>query len=84
MRHSPRAVANYLSTFSRCVQMHRRGIEVGQIAFLVRRGPSLVRRYLDLLEMAEKDRNRRYHLDELLRLGTGWGEKKLSGGGSHG
>jgi hypothetical protein len=84
MRHSPRAVANYLSTFARCIQLHRRGMEVGQIAFLVRRGPSLVRRYLDLFEIAEKDRNRHYHLEELLRLGTGPGEKKMSGGPSHG
>lgn len=76
MHHSPQAVANYLSTFARCVQLKRREMEVGQIAFLLRRGAGLVRRYLELLTECEADKNMTYHLDELLRLGTcGGGEK---------
>lgn len=69
MRHSPAAVANYLSTFTRCAQLARRGLEAGQIAFILRRGPSLIRRYLALLADCEKDRNLAYHLEELMRLG---------------
>lgn len=70
MRHSPAAVANYLSTFTRCAQLARRGLQAGQIAFVLRRGPSLIRRYLELLAECETDRNLAYHLDELMRLGT--------------
>ncbi|HVG48488.1 MAG TPA: DUF1670 domain-containing protein, partial [Rubellimicrobium sp.] len=79
LRHSPRAVANYLSTFVRCVQLHRKGLQVGQIAFLLRRGRSLVGRYLELLAVCETDRNYAYHLDELMRLGTVGGEKGAGG-----
>jgi len=70
MRHSPAAVANYLSPFVRCTQLTRRGLEAGQIAFLLRRGPALIRNYQELLAECEKDRNFAYHLDELMRLGT--------------
>jgi DNA-binding NarL/FixJ family response regulator len=84
LRHSPRAVANYLSTFARCVQLHRKGLQGGQIAFLLRRGPKLVQRYLELLADCEKDRNYAYHLDELLRLGAVGGGKEPAGGASHG
>jgi DNA-binding CsgD family transcriptional regulator len=79
LRHSPRAVANYLSTFVRCVQLHRKGMQVGEIAFLLRRGPALVKRYLELLATCETDHNYAYHLDELLRLGTVGGEKAAGG-----
>jgi len=79
LRHSPRAVANYLSTFVRCAQLHRKGLQVGQIAFLLRRGRSLVQRYLELLAVCETDRNYAYHLDELMRLGTVGGEKGAGG-----
>jgi len=69
-RHSPAAVANYLSTFVRCAQLARRGMEAGQIAFLLRRGPALIKSYLELLADCEKERNFAYHLEELMRLGT--------------
>ena len=81
LRHSPRAVANYLSTFARCAQLHRKGLQVGQIAFLLRRGRGLVQRYLELLAACETDRNYAYHLDELMRLGTVGGEKGAGGAG---
>jgi DNA-binding CsgD family transcriptional regulator len=80
LRHSPRAVANYLSTFVRCVQLHRKGMQVGQIAFLLRRGPKLVERYLELLAACEQDKNFAYHLDELMRLGAVGGENGATGG----
>lgn len=82
LRHSPRAVANYLSTFVRCVQLFRRGLQVGQIAFLLRRGRKLVQAYLKLLADCEQDRNYTYHLDELMRLGTAGGEKRTTGAGA--
>jgi DNA-binding CsgD family transcriptional regulator len=67
--HSPQAVANYLSTFERCLQLARRGMEAGQIAFVLRRGKGLIRQYLELLLECESDRNLAYHLEELMRLG---------------
>ena len=80
VHHSPSAVANYLSTFTRCVHLQRRGLQAGQIAHLLRRGRSLVEQYLKLLEECEGDANREYHLEELLRLGTAsWGEKEEGG-----
>jgi hypothetical protein len=84
LRHSPRAVANYLSTFVRCVQLRRKGLQVSQIAFLLRRGRKLVEAYLELLAVCEQDRNYAYHLDELMRLGTLGGKKGATGGTSHG
>lgn len=84
LRHSPAAIANYLSTFTRCAQLAREGMQVGQIAFLLRRGKGLVCRYLELLETCEADRNRCYHLEELLRTGKVSGEKKRRRRASHG
>jgi hypothetical protein len=85
LHHSPPAVANYVSTFARCVQLARQGMQPGQIAFLLRRGPGLVGQYLELLAQCEHDKNLAYHLDELLRLGTSGGEKKTAPGRrSHG
>jgi DNA-binding CsgD family transcriptional regulator len=68
LHHSPPAVANYLSTFTRCAQLAQRGMQVGQIAYLLRRGPGLIAQYLALLEECKTDRNMQYHLDELLQL----------------
>jgi DNA-binding CsgD family transcriptional regulator len=84
LRHSPRAVANYLSTFVRCAQLQRKGLQVGQIAFLLRRGRKLVEAYLELLLACEQDRNYAYHLDELMRLGTVGGKKDTARGTSRG
>jgi DNA-binding CsgD family transcriptional regulator len=81
MHHSPSAVTNYVSTFTRCAQLAERGLQEGQIAFLLRRGRGLIHSYLQLLEVCEKDRNFRYHLDELLAIGKAGGKK--AGGGSH-
>lgn len=78
MRHSPEAVANYLSTFARCAQLAAKEMQVGQIAFLLRRGPALIKAYLDLLAECKADRNMAYHLDELLRLGSCGVEKKAA------
>jgi Protein of unknown function (DUF1670) len=80
MHHSPEAVANYLSTFTRCAQLATKKMDAGQIAFLLRRGPSLVQAYLDLLAECQRDRNMEYHLNELLRIGSCGGEKKISRG----
>jgi DNA-binding CsgD family transcriptional regulator len=76
LRHSPQAVSNYLSTFTRCAQLAEKGMQAGQIAFLLRRGKGLVQKYLDLLASCRTDKNRAYHLEELLHLGTGGGGKK--------
>src|SRR6202042_2936002 len=70
MHHSPEAVANYLSAFARCAQLANKEMQPGQIAFLLRRGVSLVNAYLQILEECRRDRNMAYHLDELLRIGS--------------
>jgi len=75
-RHSATAIANYVSTFTRCAQLARRDLQSGQIAFLLRRSRKLVEQYLNLLRECEPDRNMAYHLAELLRLGHVSGEKK--------
>lgn len=75
MRHSPQAVANYLSTFVRCAQLVRQDVEVGQIAFLLRRGRGLIQRYVDLLKACQADKNLAYHLEEFLGLSQVTGGK---------
>jgi DNA-binding CsgD family transcriptional regulator len=82
MHHSPEAVANYLSTFARCAQLAQKEMQVGQIAFLLRRGSSLIKAYLEILAECQRDRNMAYHLDELLRIGSCGGEKKTTRGRS--
>ncbi len=80
LRHSPAAVANYISTFTRIAQLDAKKMEPGQIAFLVRRGKGLVQKYLDLLKECKQDKNMAYHLDELLRTGTIGHDKKKGPG----
>jgi hypothetical protein len=84
MHHSPQAVGNYLSTFERCAVLADQGMQVGQIAFLLRRGKGLIEKYLELLEQCKTDRNMQYHLNELLRLGQAGEKKTARGGRSHG
>jgi hypothetical protein len=57
-------------------------MQAGQIAFLLRRGISLIKAYLDILEECQRDRNMDYHLDELLRIGSCGVEKKIARGRS--
>jgi hypothetical protein len=71
MRHSPEAVANYISTFTRCAFLDAKGLEVGQIAFLLRRGRSLIQQYIELLDQCRQDKVYAYHLEQLLVLGRG-------------
>ena len=77
MKHSPQAVNNYLATFARCVHLKRKDMQVGQIAFLLRKGKALIQQYLDIITECESDKNMSYHLEELMRLGTclGGGKK---------
>jgi DNA-binding CsgD family transcriptional regulator len=82
MHHSPEAVANYLSTFTRCAQLASKQMQAGQIAFLLRRGVSLIKAYLKILAECKRDRNMAYHLNELKRLGSCGGEKKTTRGRS--
>jgi hypothetical protein len=70
MHHSPAAVANYLSTFTRTAQLHAKDLAPSQIAFLLNRSRGLIESYLDLLAECAKDKTAAYHLEELLRLGT--------------
>jgi DNA-binding CsgD family transcriptional regulator len=69
MRHSPQAVANYLSTFTRMAQLAERRMQASQIAFLLGRSRSLVERYLVLLAECQQDESFKYHLDQLTQMG---------------
>lgn len=69
MRHSPRAVANYLSTFTRVAQLAERPMQASQIAFLLGRGRSLIERYLELIAQCQEDESFKYHLEQLIQLG---------------
>jgi hypothetical protein len=69
MHHSPAAVANYLSTFIRCAQLHQKEMAPSQIAFLLNRSRGLIDSYLDLLAECSKDKTLAYHLEEMLVLG---------------
>jgi hypothetical protein len=77
MHHSPAAVANYLSTFTRCAQLREKGMEALQIAFLLDRSRALIDSYLDLLAQCRSDETLAYHLAELLALGGA--RKKTTG-----
>jgi len=81
MHHSPQAVGNYLSLFTRVAQLAERKMQAGQIAFLIRRGKALVESYLDLLKQCRRDKNYAYHLKELLAISRQGGGKK--GGTEH-
>ena len=70
MHHSPAAVANYLSTFTRTAQLHAKDLSPSQIAFLLNRSRGLIDSYLELQAECAKDKTSAYHLEELLRLGT--------------
>ncbi|MBC8117327.1 MAG: DUF1670 domain-containing protein, partial [Candidatus Saccharimonas sp.] len=63
MHHSPAAVANYLSTFTRCAQLHEKKVEATQIAFLLDRSRGLITSYLDLLAECRRDATLAYHLE---------------------
>ena len=77
LRHSPAAVSNYLSTFTRCAQLAQEKLQAGQIAFLLRRGRGLIERYLELLQECRRDQNLAYHLEEFLQIGrVGAAQKK--------
>lgn len=76
MHHSPAAVSNYVSTFTRCAQLEKEGMQAGQIAFLLRRGEGLIKRYLELLKECRGDKNLIYHLEELLKIGQSGSVKK--------
>jgi hypothetical protein len=71
-----------LSTFTRCAQLAKKRMQAGQIAFLLRRGVSLIKAYLKILRECKRDRNMAYHLDELLRIGFGGEGKKITRGGA--
>jgi len=85
VHHSPEAVGNYLQTFARCAFLDGEGMQAGQIAYLLRRGRRLVESYLELLASCRLDRNRQFHLRQLLEPGQpGGGKKDATGGAGHG
>lgn len=82
MHHSPSAVSNYLSTFTRCAQLAEQGLSRSQIAYLLRRGESLVQQYLELVEESKQDEKLAHQLQSFLQVGIAGREKKREGRGS--
>lgn len=78
MNHSKEAVANYLGTFTRCVFLHRQGMHPSQIAYLLGHGRSLIQSYLQIIDGCNLDKNKSFHLEQLLRPAGQEGEKKAS------
>jgi hypothetical protein len=78
MHHSPEAVANYLGTFTRCVFLSRQGLHPAQIAYLLGHGRGLIERYLQIVDDSKMDKNKAFHLEELLRPAAPGVEKKAS------
>jgi hypothetical protein len=77
MRHTPAAVANYLSTFTRVAQLAERHLlHPAEIAFLLQRGRTLIERYLELLKECRQNPQYDYHFKELLSLGSPVSAKK--------
>jgi hypothetical protein len=76
LHHSPAAVTNYLATFARTAYLAREGLQEGQIAFLLRRGRGLVRKYLHLLDACTDEKVMAYHLDEMLRVSAAGPKKR--------
>jgi hypothetical protein len=71
-RHSPQAVSNYLSTFTRSARLAQQGLAPKEIAFLLQRGERLIQHYLDLYhEAAAAGGPRSYFMGELLAMGGG-------------
>lgn len=69
-RHSPQAVSNYLSTFTRAARLARKGLAAEEIAYLLQRGRRLIGQYLDLYKEASAEGDpRAYFLDQLLSMG---------------
>ena len=81
MRHSPAAVANYLSTFTRVAQLAEKKLAPAQIAFLLHRGRGLIERYLELLQTCQQNPDYQYQLQQLLVRGAVSAKKKLPQGG---
>src|SRR5690606_21252700 len=78
MRHSPSAVANYLSTFKRVARLSREGIGCEQIAYLLGRGPTLVEKYLALVQECSGNALWADTLEQMLRTGEAEGKKRSS------
>ncbi len=74
MRHSPPAVANYLSTFTRVARLSREGIGREQIAYLLSRGPTLVGKYLELAAECAANPVWLQNLEQMLRAGESGGK----------
>lgn len=69
MHHSASAVANYLSTFTRCAQLKARGMDATKIAFLLDRSRALVESYLTLVEECVANETYADHLSQIEQFG---------------
>ncbi len=64
MHHSPQSIKRYVSTFLRVVTLHRQGMTVTEIAFLVGASAKLVRDYLEVYEQAQGQKHQMEKLNE--------------------
>ena len=60
--HSARAIERYITSFKQILLCYRKGMNIDEISFSVRKTKNLVQEYLDIIEFYK---NRRYILDKL-------------------
>jgi len=65
IRHSQAAIRNYVTTFAAVAAMTRRGMSVGEIAFVAQISPALVRDYQELLARYDAPEHRE-RLEEVI------------------
>lgn len=67
-RHSPSCIRNYIQTFVRVVDLHRRGFDDSQVALLLQIGKSLVQDYLAVYRQHDAPACRRRLEEQMQRL----------------
>jgi len=60
--HSARAIERYITSFKQILLCYRKGMNIDEITFSVRKTKNLVQEYLDIIEIYK---DRKYILDKL-------------------
>jgi Protein of unknown function (DUF1670) len=80
VHHAPQSIKRYISTFLRVVSLHRQGLVVSEMAFLVAASEKLVRDYLALYERARTQPAQLVRLEEELARVSGLNTAAQKGG----
>jgi transposase len=80
VHHSPQSIKRYVSTFMRVVTLHRQGMTVVEIAFLVAASERLVRDYVAVYQQAQRQPHQMEKLEEELTRVNGLNSAEKKGG----